>query len=209
MTLDINYRSNAYIVGLGNEVIKHNEQRFSKTLKAITKGEFTPFFVQPITSEEEAALITKKISDETTRGIRNYADYAILFRTSSSSRAIFEHLTLTGIPFISHSDANMFYEQSIVRPVLDHLRLALDPSNIKALAGILPTLYIPREKAVEHVEWEHFIDQERPLFDIVSALPGLKPFQVKQIEARKIIVSQLLNKKPVEAIRAVRVEANY
>jgi len=61
ITLDINYRSASSIVGLGNEVIRHNKRRKKKTLKATRQSQTQPQYIRPKNTDDEAEIITKYI----------------------------------------------------------------------------------------------------------------------------------------------------
>ncbi|MCP3738332.1 ATP-dependent helicase [Rossellomorea sp. BNER] len=156
-TLDLNYRSMPDIIGLGNEVIRHNRKRRAKMLKPTKIGEINPLYSRPSTTDEEAEWTIKKIHSLISSGKYSYKDISILHRTASSSRAMFERLLLEEIPFITYNvHDQLFYEQWIVKPIIDYLRLALVPRNFDAIEGILPTLFVGREKGMQYI-----LNQER------------------------------------------------
>ncbi|MDL4843074.1 UvrD-helicase domain-containing protein [Aquibacillus rhizosphaerae] len=204
LTLDINYRSTASILGLANEVIQLNTQRHKKTLKATKTSVESPLYSRPTTTDDEAVAILKKITDDVQSGRRDYSDFAILHRTNSSSRAIFDQLVVQGIPFISFTKGETFYEQPLVKPVIDYLRLSIQPDNLKALPSILPTLFLNREKAMYHIEAEQLINPRRNPLKHLTSLRGLQPFQKKQVEERISIIKTLKEIKPTQAIKMIR-----
>ncbi|MGV3488126.1 MAG: UvrD-helicase domain-containing protein [Tuberibacillus sp.] len=205
VTLDINYRSTDAIIGLGNAVIQKNEHRKPKTLQAVKKSDEKPQFGRPSTSDEEAEWIVQSIKDKVAAGTLHHRDFAILHRTQSGSRAIFEQLSLAEIPFISYSMGDqVFYEHWTVKPIVDHLRLALNPRYFNAIEEILPSMYINREKGFAFIKAE---DEKRPKkypLIYLSEFPGIKSFQVKQIKERIKIIKEIKALPPVSAIKVLR-----
>ncbi|WP_458412999.1 UvrD-helicase domain-containing protein [Schinkia sp. CFF1] len=203
-TLDINYRSTTSIVGLANKTISYNEGRHVKTLKAVQASEQKPLFMRPSSTDDEARMIIEQIVREVKEGKRRYSDYAILHRTMSNSRAIFEQLVMQKIPFVSYSKGNNFYEQAIVKPVIDYMRLALNPLDQHALEGVLTTLYLNRERVMEYVQMEQLHQPKKKIYKHLLNLPLLKPFQQQQISERLKLIEKLKEMKPVEAIKTIR-----
>ena len=89
-------------------------------------------------------------------GERNYKDFCLLYRTHSVSRSLLDQLTIHKIPFIKHGASQSFYEHSLIRPVLDHLRLVLEPFRLESLSNILPTMYIGRDECISFIEREQW-----------------------------------------------------
>ncbi|KGX91801.1 UvrD-helicase domain-containing protein [Pontibacillus marinus] len=202
--LDINYRSNTKIVGLANNVISINKQRYEKTLQASKENEASPSFLRPKDPNEEAEKVVQQIVNEVSEGKRSYREFAILYRANSNSRAIFDQFVLQGIPFVTYGDTNTFYEQSIVKPVIDHLRLALDAKNMDAVYGMLPTLYLNREKTSDFIWNKESRDPKKHLLSHALDLTHLKEFQKKQIKERIQLLDKIRTMKPLEAVREIR-----
>lgn len=203
ITLDVNYRSNTNIVGLANDVIALNHLRRPKVLKATKRSSHKPYFLQPNNSNEEAELIVDNILRAVQSGARSLSDYAILHRTVAASRAIFDKLVSEGIPFVTYSKGDTFYEHSIVAPVIDHLRLSLDPLNFEALERILPSLYLNREKTMEYVQAHLQIRPNANPLTLLIHLPGLQAFQQQQIKERMTLISKLMLRTPLAAIKEI------
>lgn len=204
VTLDINYRSLSSIVGLGNEIIRENKRRRIKKLQSTRKSGNVPLYLRPGDPDEEAELLLKHISGEVSEGKKSYSDYAILYRTSNNSRAVFEQLVMKEIPFIHYEQGDLFYEQWMVKPVMDHLRLSLDRRDFKAMEGMLNTLYINRDKGIAFIREK---DAPRPKKGPLSHLlsyPGLKDFQIEQIRERSKMIKSLKALEPADAVREIR-----
>lgn len=203
-TLEVNYRSNASILGIANQVIARNSVRTKKQLKATRTSDTSPLYLRPNTTDQEAALVIQQINKLVKEENRNYRDIVILHRTTSSSRAIVDEFVRTRIPFISYSKGDSFYEQHIVKPVIDYLRLSINPNDLEALKGISATLFLNRESAVNHIQSEQQLKEiQNPLKHLLN-LSGLQAFQKEKIKERITIVSSLKDKEPIEAVQTIR-----
>lgn len=72
------------------------------------------------------------------------------------SRSLLDQLTIHKIPFIKHGASQSFYEHSLIKPVLDHLRLVIEPFRLESLSNILPTMYIGRDDCISFIEREQW-----------------------------------------------------
>lgn len=202
--LDINYRSSSAIVGLANKLISVNQKRYNKTLQVAEGNGSPPFFIRPDDVNSEATRIVERIMSDVEQGVRSYKDYAVLFRSHSNSRAIFDQLVLKEVPFITFGDSNTFYEQSIVKPVLDYLRLIENPKDIEAVKGVLPTLYLNREKATDFIMTREFAEPSDQLLSHLLEWPNLKGYQKKQIKERIRAIQSLKSSDPLNAVKKIR-----
>ncbi|MGG1553044.1 UvrD-helicase domain-containing protein [Paenibacillus ferrarius] len=202
--LDINYRSTSSIVGLGNAIIRHNVQRKRKTLLATKISDVKPQYVKPATSDEEADWLIQDIQRRVAEGSCAYGDIAILYRTANNSRALIEQLILHNLPFVDYSGSDSFYEQWMVKPIIDHLRIAQERRNFEAMEGVLPTLYIGREQGMRIIqEGEALQAKKWPLIHLLG-LPQLKDFQKDKIKNRIKLIKSLAEMTPLAAVQAVR-----
>lgn len=200
VTLDTNYRSAPPIVGLGNHVIKHNTYRRTKTMNATDKDGKQPYYLRPATTEDEAGYVLRHIREKK----REWKDIAILTRTYTNARAIFEQLIEQDIPFNAQGMKQVFYEQSIIKGMMEHLRLAYEHQNLDATAAILPSLFINQESGMRHIEMENFVDPvEFPLLHLKS-WKTLRDFQKKSIDRRVRLVQEAKRHRPQKAIQLLR-----
>ncbi|MCP1161244.1 ATP-dependent helicase [Bacillus infantis] len=204
ITLDVNYRSTTGIVGLGNSLIKHNTKRLGKVLKSTKDGEYTPFYMRPINSDHEAKMIVDNIVSSVEDGGSRHKDFAILYRMLSLSRAVWDELVIRDIPFIAHGTGQAFYENNLVKPILDHMRLSLDPNNIEAIANISPTMYLSREKVRQHLTINAITQDKQDLLLMLLRLPGIKPYHQGQILNRIQNIKDLNKLEPLKAIQLIR-----
>ena len=200
VTLDTNYRSAPSIVGLGNHVIKHNTYRRTKTMNATDKDGKQPYYLRPATTEDEAGYVLRHIREQR----REWKDIAILTRTYTNARAIFEQLIEQDIPFNAQGMKQVFYEQSIIKGMMEHLRLAYEHQNLDATAAILPSLFINQEAGMRHIEMENFVDpSEFPLTHLKS-WKSLRDFQKKSIDRRTRLIQEAKRHQPQKAIQLLR-----
>lgn len=202
--LNINYRSTTTIVGLANAIISFNKNRYNKTLEGTVEGEEHPYFIRPSSADEEAKIIVSQILSAVNSGKRNFKDFAILYRNNSNNRAIFDELVLRGMPFVTYGNSNTFYEHPLIKPVIDYMRLSIDGRNLEAAKGVLPSLYLNREKASLFIEEEELFHAEKNVLNHILRFPRLKSFQVNQIKERIQLIEKLKDKRPIQAVKAIR-----
>lgn len=204
ITLDINYRSGPAIVGLGNGIIRHNTRRRSKTLQAAKGSGSQPRYMRPQTADEEATQMVEHIVREVDSGKREYKDFAMLYRSTSSNRALLELLLLRDIPYIDYGEGQLLYEHWLISPVVDHLRLTVNRRNFAAIENILPTLYMNREKGMNHIRnMEAIQPKQGPLIHLMS-MPGMEDFKGVKLRERLDLIRNLRELTPVQAIRQIR-----
>ncbi|MFF2481851.1 ATP-dependent helicase [Paenibacillus sp. NPDC058071] len=204
VVLDVNYRSGSGIVGLGNAIIRHNKQRRNKRLQTAKPHGTPPVFARPGNTDDEAELIVNTIVDKQKRGVRQFGDMAILFRTASSSRAVFEQLVLRQVPFIDYGNGDSLYEQRIIKPIIAHLRLSIDRRNFDAMEAMLATLYVKPEEAMAFI-WNEEKKQAKkwPLIHL-TRFPSIKEFHREKIKERIKLIRSLQTMRPEAAIRLLR-----
>ncbi|MNO44945.1 putative ATP-dependent DNA helicase YjcD [compost metagenome] len=206
ITLDINYRSGPAIVGLGNGIIRHNTRRRSKTLQAAKGSGSQPRYMRPQTADEEAEQMIEHILNEVSSGKREYSDFAMLYRASSSNRAVLELLLLRDIPYIDYGEGQLLYEHWLISPVVDHLRLSVNRRNFAAMENILPTLYMNREKGMNHIrQMEARQPKQGPLIHLLS-MPGMEDFKGAKLRDRLDLIRNIRELTPIQAIRQIRTQ---
>ncbi len=202
ITLDKNYRSTKRILGLANRVIKHTSCRAENI--AVREGKSWPVYMKPADPEEEARQIVELIEEKHHKEGTPLKSFAVLYRTVENSRALFEKLTLEGIPFICYNNRTPFYETDCIKPVIDYLRLAAGKSGMEALLGVLHTLYLSRKKWAKQLQEMHKSSPSTPLIRLLLGLPSLESFQRESLKKRIQLVESLGDKQPIEAIRLIR-----
>lgn len=204
IVLDINYRSTDTIVGLGDSIIQENLKRIKKTPHSVKPSNEYPTFKIHESPEDEARDIVQKIKDSVRNETNTYKDYAILFRSNSNSRAVFDELLLNNIPFTTFGTKESFYNNSLVIPLLSCFRLALDPYNFGAMKEILPTLYMNAKDKMEYIGLEQRKNPIARPFEHILSSAGLKEWQRKKLGEKLFLISTLSNYKPIVAIKKLR-----
>ena len=140
--LDYNYRSSQEIVSVAKSTISKNTKRRTKKMITGYSGKH-PLAFYPYDEEEEATMILSDIQEKIKMGYEP-KDFAILFRTNTNSRAMFERLASSSLPFRLEQDTGSFYQRFIVKSMMAYLKLIHDPDNQQAVADILPTLFLKK-----------------------------------------------------------------
>lgn len=201
-----NYRSAHEIVATANRIIKHNKNRMDKTMTAQHNAGEPAILFYPYDEELEATMIVTDIQGKMAQGARP-GDFAILYRTHSMSRAIFERLAASSLPFVIEKDAESFYERRIVRGMLAFLRLSMHPDNAKAAADILSSLFL-KQNVLQDMKAQTILED----CDFVDAFSFIKTghaFQERKLKALPAKIRSLKNVKPVIALEIIEKDLGY
>lgn len=163
--LDENYRCEEQIVEISTKLIRNNENRFDKKLKAIHKGHGKVTVTGFESISEENRRIIRAITNYRAAGIM-YEDMAVLYRTNRQSTLLMEMLLQNGIPFTSTEHIPIVYDSWIAQDIFAYLRLAYGEKKRNDMLKIMnkPLRYLSREfldnDTVEMDEWaEHYFDK--------------------------------------------------
>ncbi|WP_413379738.1 ATP-dependent helicase [Alkalihalobacillus sp. 1P02AB] len=201
--LNENYRSNHSIVSVANKVIATNRKRFKKTLKAQHHIENYPTLFYPYDEEEEATIIVNNIKKRIEAGARP-ADFAILYRTNTHARALFERLIDSSLPFVIESDGESFYNRKTIRKILAYLRLAQNEDDMKAVPDMTSALFL-KQNVVQDVK-AYSITHDCTLVEAFSYVENLLPFQLKKLKALPKQFQTLKKMTPEKAIQYIESE---
>lgn len=136
IVLDTNYRSSQKILECANKLIKNNQNRLSKDLKA-HHGEGVKVCYNNLSdSFGEASLVAKTIQEEKEKHDYSYSDFAVLYRANYLSRDIEGALTRSGIPYKIYGGVK-FYERKEVKDSLAYLRLIANKNDDLSLSRII------------------------------------------------------------------------
>jgi DNA helicase II / ATP-dependent DNA helicase PcrA len=206
ITLDQNYRSSHEIVTTANQIIRLNKTRKVKKMKAQFSNGVAPILFYPHDEEEEATMIVTDIQEKISMGAAP-SDFAILFRTHAGSRAIFERLANSNLPFIIDSDAESFYDRRIVRSILAFLKLSLNEDDTHAFSDILPSLFL-KQSALNDCKANSILND----CSILEALGHLKlthKFQEKKVKKVVDLTRRLKYSSPTAAIETIEKEIGF
>jgi len=202
VTLETNYRSSDYIVGLSSKVIKKNRFRYQKNLKATYVGQAEPHLWFPSTETEEASLIVDWIKEQLVEGTIKPNNIAILYRTHQQAKTLFEVFVDQDVPFYIAQDGEFFYDRSMVKIMLNWLKLAINPDDLTALEIILPSLFLSRQllPLIQGVAYTRQISY----LEAITLVEEIPSYQKRKLIERITVIKSIASKSPVEAIQLIR-----
>ena len=136
--LEQNYRSTETILAAANGVISHNTNRKDKKLWS-GNGSGKPIEIfMPENENAEADFIAESIQGIAMEEKRKYADFGILIRANTQSRAIEEALLQANIPY-TMSGGTSFFERKEIKDVISYLRVIANHDDDVNLLRIINT----------------------------------------------------------------------
>jgi DNA helicase II / ATP-dependent DNA helicase PcrA len=204
--LNQNYRSPHEIVETANTVISANLLRHEKEMRAQFSGECPPVLFHPFDEEEEATMIVTDIQERIEQGARP-GEFAILFRTNAGSRAVFERLANSSLPFRVDQDIESFYERFMVKGILSFLRLSINPDHPEAVRNILPSLFM-KQSIYRDLQANSILND----CSMLEALAHVKTgFAFQENKLKKLIpaVRSLSSLTPITAIEVIEKDLGY
>lgn len=200
-----NYRSTNEIVSSANDIIKANKNRRPKKMAATYTGQ-NPLLFYPYDEEEEATMIVTDILEKIQKGAEP-TDFAILFRTNTNSRAMFERLSSSSLPFRLEQDSGSFYSRFIVKSMIAYLKLAVDPDDQHAVNSLLPTLFL--KKSVLQDLKALSILEDCSLADGFAKIKTGFAFQESRLKRIPDALKKLKSTPPLEAIAFIEKELGF
>lgn len=195
--LTANYRSTHPIVFSADTVVKKNKNRYAKMLEAARDDVQAPVLFYPYDEEEEATMVVSDIKEKIQNGARP-EDFAVLYRTNSGGRAIYERLHHSSIPYTADRGVQSFYSRRIVRQILAYLYASQNEDDTEAMKQLLPALFL-KQSALNTLK-ALSITEDCTMIKALVKLPDLKPFQLDKIKKIVPFFASLRTMKPVEAI---------
>lgn len=172
--LEQNYRSTGNILAAANEVIKNNTMRKEKALWT-NEADGEPLSYGRYDNEyEEAQGIASDIKRRIQEDNKNYADFAILYRTNAQSRIFEEKLVYEGIPYRIIGAIN-FYARKEIKDLLCYLKTinnSADDISVKRIINI-PKRGIGQTTITRITNYA--MEQEIPFYEAltqVDQIPG-------------------------------------
>lgn len=165
MYLKENYRCGSGIVRISQNLISHNQNRFTKQIFA-ARGVTGEVIVQeyPSTLKENRAII-EKIREREAAGV-HFSDMAVLFRTNRQSGYLLEQMMEAGIPFYAKEYVPLVYDHWIARDMLCYLKLATGSRERGLFLQIMnrPLRYLSRdvldEPQIDLDSWEAIYEEQ-------------------------------------------------
>ncbi|MBT2653891.1 ATP-dependent helicase [Bacillus sp. ISL-18] len=206
VTLEQNYRSSHEIVAAANQMIALNKKRRLKRMEAQYTSGILPQLFFPYDEEEEATMIVTDIQERISQGAKP-GDFAILYRTNVSSRAIFERLAASNLPFRIDLDAEAFYDRFIVRSALAFMKVSLNEDDPNALGDLLPLLFL-KQTVLKDLKAESIL-KDCSLLEALSHLKTAHAFQEKKLKKAVTLIRGLKHLSPSVAIEQIEKEIGF
>lgn len=206
IALENNYRSSHEIVSAANTVIMQNKKRHQKTMAAQYELGTKPLLFYPYDEEEEATMVLTDILDKLSNGFQP-DEIAIIFRTHAASRAMFEQLAYSSIPFVIDQDAESFYERFIVKSMVGFLQLSIDEDQQEAIKAILPSLFV-KQSILRDLKAEGIL-QDKTLLECLSTIKTGYAFQERKLKKVPAIVRSVKGLTPLKAIEWIEKELGF
>ncbi|OIJ10376.1 ATP-dependent DNA helicase Rep [Anaerobacillus alkalilacustris] len=203
ITLNCNYRSHHSIVSSAGNVIFQNKKRRDKTIFAARDSENRPIQFFPYDEEEEATMIVTDIKEKIENGAKP-GDFCILYRTNSSSRAIFERLVASTLPFHIEQEGDSFYVRRTVRKALAYLKLSYNPDDQEAIKELLGAMFI-KQSSLRDLKALSILN-DCSLLEAMTKLTDIQPFQQKKLKKMIPLFKQLRKFTTVEALEWIEKE---
>ncbi|MCE2062655.1 DNA helicase PcrA [Streptococcus thermophilus] len=126
--LEENYRSTKKILQAANEVIKNNSNRRPKKLWTQNDEGEQIVYYRANDERDEAVFVASTIDNIVREKVKNFKDFAVLYRTNAQSRTIEEALLKSNIPY-TMVGGTKFYSRKEIRDVISYLNLIANTSD--------------------------------------------------------------------------------
>lgn len=136
ITLEENYRSTPNILERANKVIRHNNDRFKKTLFTRKEEGEPVIFKSFSTSEKESSFLANSIEELCNKKKFSYSDFVILYRMHAQSRVLEEKFIKEGIPYRIIGEVR-FYERKEIKDIISYLKFIYNPLDEVSLRRII------------------------------------------------------------------------
>ena len=202
--LDVNYRSTQGILEASYNVIKNNQQRYEKKMKAIHDFGKKPILLQPEDSQDEAALVTELINKLHQKGVP-LEEMAVLFRTNLQARAFIDLFLDYHLPFYLRDETPNIYDHWIAKDIEAYFQLCFNIHQNEYIQRIInkPKRYISKGSMVDAKK------RGGSIIDQLYQSPSLKSWQLNRLEELQFHLQQLAKKKAKEGIRYIRNTIGY
>ena len=126
--LEENYRSTKKILQAANDVIKNNRNRRPKKLWTQNDEGEQIVYYSANDERDEAVFVASTIDNIVREKVKNFKDFAVLYRTNAQSRTIEEALLKSNIPY-TMVGGTKFYSRKEIRDVISYLNLIANTSD--------------------------------------------------------------------------------
>jgi DNA helicase-2/ATP-dependent DNA helicase PcrA len=182
--LEQNYRSTGNILDAASNVITKNIQRTDKKLWT-AEGPGAPVQVHGIYDEaEEANLVAERISSDVAMKARNFADFAVLYRTNAQSYTLERAFLRLRVPYQIVGGVR-FYDRKEIKDIIAYLRLIYQPNDRMSFSRIVnvPTRGVGDTSLERFMLW-----QASTGMDILNALINVEQTSTVTSRAKQALI---------------------
>ena len=200
VVLATNYRSTGNIVNNSLKVIRNNEKRFEKELRA-AKNRGECLHVQELKDpNEEAQYIADQIEKRMEEGVAA-EEIAVLFRVHTDIRPLAEELIERHIPFQMREHLPNLYNHFIAKDIQAYFRLAEGERNRSDFLAVMnrPKRYIGRDS----------LSGNEVSFEVMRNFYCDKDWMMDRIDQFEWDVKMLARMAPYAAIQYIRKRIGY
>ena len=181
--LEQNYRSTKHILDAAHAIITKNQQRSDKQLWTKQDGGLPVQISQVHSERAEGEAIVRRVKYGVDSGLRNYNDYAVLYRTNAQSRSIEEAFVHYGIPY-RIVGGQRFYDRKEIKDIIAYLRVIFQPEDRVSFDRIVnvPTRGIGAKSVQQFFAWQQSEGlQLQQALNRVEQCPDITPRARKNI----------------------------
>ncbi len=200
VVLDQNYRSKAHIVEGALRVVKNNQRRFDKAIRA-TREAGKPIIIKTFKDlPEENQAVIDGIAQYRKEGYL-YSQIAVLYRTNTQPGALCSKMMEYNIPFRMRDSIPNIYEHWIAKDIIAYIRLAMGSRDRGLFLTIInrPKRYISRDA----------FDEPVVMMESIKEYYEDKPYVVERIEKLEYDLALLQRTNPYAAITYIRRAIGY
>jgi DNA helicase-2/ATP-dependent DNA helicase PcrA len=153
--LEQNYRSTKHILDAAHAIITKNAQRSNKRLWTAA-GDGLPVQMVPVGNERaEGEAIIRRIKYGVDSGLRQFNDYAVLYRTNAQSRSLEEACLHYSIPY-RIVGGQRFYDRKEIKDIIAYVRLLFQPEDRVSFQRIIniPARGVGAKSLQNFYEWQ-------------------------------------------------------
>ena len=198
--LDVNYRSTENIVSLSSKLIRNNEKRFVKELKAFRGRGRDVYYREYDDVSHENNAIVRVINNLTDNGYGE-DDIAVLYRTNNGSSMLIKNFIDYGIPFVLKDKINNIFEHWIAQDLIAYMKLAMGQTSRENVLRIInhPNRYVSRRCFTE----------EEVSFEKLKEILSDKEWMAERIEKLEYDLLIMRRISPYAAIQYIRKGVGY
>lgn len=200
LLLDVNYRSDAYIVEGALKVISNNKERYEKKIRSFRDGEKRIKVYELKDPVEESLYVLKRIEELLQEGAA-MEEIAVVFRTAADAQVLTEMLSQHEIPFFMRERLHNIYEHFTAQDMISYFRLSQGVGEKRDFLRIVnrPNRYIGRDS----------MSEGQVSYESLRNFYCDKRWMIDRIDQLKWDVEMISGKTPYAAIQYIRRSIGY